>query len=626
MCGLIALSCKINSEINEAMTAKTMELGRSMLQTLRMRGPDECNLVQMGSVFLGHTRLSIIDLQTGSQPIFNETKTVAVLLNGEIYNFHELRYELERLGHIFQTNSDTEVIAHLYEECGEEVFSKLNGMFAIVIYDYRLNILLAARDRTGEKPLLYCDSSEYFTIASEIKAFLKMPNFARNIDVNAVALYLNSMYIPAPISIFSNIKKLPPAHYLRLEKDKLTIYKYWNPQRKIDWRLQEIEVREKFLELFSNAVKIRTYSDVPFGVFLSGGIDSSAVTAFMATHSSKPIKTFSVGFNQEIDERPYARLVAKRYQTDHTEIMIDNHVEDMVDKVFEYFDEPFGDSSAIPTYLISREARRYVKVILTGDGGDELFAGYNSYIDQKYQIGNRIGTKLYRLINQFALKYNGEGLLEKCYPHKINISEAFKHWHKIRTIFSQKELEFFLEKKFCNVEQFFKSQNWLEVHGTDALSISYCYDLNYYLPDDLLKKVDMASMFASLECRAPFLDHRLLELSLQIPPNLKIKHDKLKYLLKYAISDYLPSEILNRSKCGFGAPIESWLKFQLKEMTQDLLAPGCRIESLIYPKEIQKCLNMFYHKNKEPGYRVSQRLWSLLVLEIWMRKYAHTNN
>lgn len=621
MCGLIAIYLKNDIEKCEALTSCLISIGSSMLDTLQMRGPDERNLVKLGSTILGHTRLSIIDLKTGSQPLYNANKTIAVLLNGEIYNFRELRSDLERMGYCFQTTSDTEVIVHLYEEYGEEVFAKLNGMFAIVIYDIQSNILLVARDRIGEKPLLYWESPDMFIVASEIKALLKVPDIAKNIDENAIALYLNNMYIAAPISIFKDIRKLQPAHYLKVEGKKRTIQKFWNPQHQICWEMNENEIRENFINLFSDAIKIRSYSDVPFGVFLSGGIDSSAVTALMASRSPETIKTFTVGFSQEVDERPYARVVADQYRTNHTELLVNDRVEDVVEQVIGYFDEPFGDSSAIPTYLVAREARKHVKMILTGDGGDELFAGYGSYIDQKYQIGNRIGTKLYKSFNQFTQKYFGKGFLENIYPRETNVSSALDHWRWVRTIFPEKYLKSILHQQFFDIGDYFKAHDWINIQNKDALSISYSFDLNYYLPDDLLKKVDMASMLVGLECRAPFLDYRLVELSLSIPPHLKVKNDCLKYLLKASLTEYLPKEILYRSKVGFGAPIESWLKNSLKEMVMTMLAPGCRVESFLDRKIIQHHIELLYKNKLSVDYRVSQQVWLLLVLEIWMSKY-----
>lgn len=620
MCGLIALYFKHGLAANNT---EIVGIARRMLDTLSKRGPDENHLVREGNALLGHARLSIIDLQTGSQPIYNEDRTIAVLLNGEIYNFHELRKGLEKRGHRFQSTSDTEVIVHLYEECGEEVFSRLNGMFAIVIYDMRADTLLAGRDRAGEKPLIYCESADTFAIASEIKALLQLPWVSREIDGDALACYLNSMYVPAPLSIFSGIRKLPPAHYLKLDARGMSIRRYWNPQVSIDWGWKEGEIVERFLEIFRDAVKIRTYSDVPFGVFLSGGIDSSAVAAFMAGSCPDRIKTFTVGFTQEIDERPYARMVAERYGTDHTELLVSDAVEDVLDDVLGYFDEPFGDSSAIPTHLISREASKHVKVILTGDGGDELFAGYGAYLNQKYCVGTRIGSKAYSTINRLSLKHLGWGALENCYPHRSDSTRAFEHWHWVRTIFTDSELQNVLANGHAKTADFFRSNTWLEVCGEDALSSAYSFDLNYYLPDDLLKKVDMASMLASIECRAPFLDHRLIELSLQAPPNLKIKNDRLKYLLKKAMAGHLPVEILDRPKTGFGAPVLSWLRNSLCSLTKDMLAPGCMIESLLDRTDIRRYLESLYRSGSdELDFRVSQKVWLLLVLEIWMRRYV----
>lgn len=623
MCGLVALHHKHGEMIQAALSAQGIsEWSVQMLDSLRMRGPDESSSVFLDAAFLGHTRLSIIDLQTGSQPIYNEDKTVAVLLNGEIYNFHALRAELEGLGHRFQSTSDTEVIVHLYEECGEDVFSRLNGMFAIVIYDRRTDTFIAARDRAGEKPLVYWESHDLFAVASEIKTLLELPGVAREVDVQALSLYLNCMYIPSPLTIFKSIKKLPPAHYIKSSGGVTSVHNYWQPRQAINWGWREDDICEQFLEIFEDSVKIRTYSDVPLGIFLSGGIDSSAVTAFMARNSARPVKTFTVGFAQEIDERPFASIVAERYHTEHTEIFIDDRVDEVFERVIGYFDEPFGDSSAIPTYLVSREARKHVKVILTGDGGDELFAGYDAYLNQKYQTGNRVGTKLYKILNQQSLKFCGLGVLENLYSRAAPFLKAFAHWHWVRTIFRDLDLTRMLAGNSHDCQSFFMKNKWLDVTGTDALSISYAFDMNYYLPDDLLKKVDMASMLCSLECRAPFLDHRLIELSLQIPPQLKVRNDSLKYLLKKSLKDFLPQAILHRRKTGFGAPVDSWLRTHLKTMTQDVLSyGGAKIESFIPPEVIRETMMTFYRNDRHDDYRVAYKLWLLLVLEIWMRKY-----
>ena len=592
-----------------------------MLETLRFRGPDEQQLVRTGSVILGHTRLSIIDLSTGTQPIFNEDETVAVVLNGEIYNFPELRRNLEAHGHAFRTHSDTEVIVHLYEEIGEEVFSHLNGMFAILIYDKRNNIILGGRDRVGEKPFVYCEIPGAFLFASEVKAILKAPDVSRDLDLEGMALYFNSLVVPAPYTIFRNIRKLPPAHCLKVQGSKLEIWKYWDPPVEIDWNLDENKIIETFQELFSDAVKMRIIADVPLGVFLSGGIDSSAVVAFMSQHCSGQVKTYSVGFGDEIDERPYARMVAERYQTKHTELFIDQKFEDVVFDVLEYYDEPFGDSSAVPTHMISREARKHVKVILTGDGGDELFAGYPSYLDQKYQLFGRISSRLFKEANRLATRTLGMDLPGEFYPRR-SWPCAFEHWLWVRTFYTEKEIRELLVIPEGFIHHFYRKNQWLQIPQRDALSVSYSHDMNYYLPDDLLKKVDMASMLTSLECRAPFLDYRLIEFSLKIPPQLKVKHDVLKYVLKISLQDYLPSEVLHRPKTGFGAPVESWLRKQLKEAVQDMLMPGCSIETVVPRRGIDMAMHEVYSMEHCSDYRTPYKLWLLFVLEVWMRRYC----
>lgn len=622
MCGLVAFHGKNGAKVEHSVWGNVHYVYSNMLDSLGNRGPDESSSIFVKSAFLGHTRLSIIDINTGSQPIFNEEKNIAVLLNGEIYNFQELKSELISKGHIFKSSTDTEVIVHLYEECGEDVFSRLNGMFAIVIYDLRTDIFYAARDRAGEKPLLYWESDDLFAVASEIKTLLEFPGVSREIEEKSLALYLNSMYVPSPLTIFKNIRKLQPAHYIKSSNGMVSIHNYWQPEHVINWDWTEKFVCDQLVELFEDAVKIRMYSDVPLGVFLSGGIDSSAVTAFMARNYAQPVKTFTVGFAQEIDERPFARMVADKYHTEHTEIFIDKRVDEVFNRVIEYFDEPFGDSSAIPTYLVSQEARKHVKVILTGDGGDELFAGYGAYLNQKYQTGNKIKTKLYKVLNQQSLKYCGVGLFENSYPRQVPRGKTFAHWHWVRTLFSDHDLEKLFPGNMSKSYVFFKNNQWLKVDGEDALSISYAFDLNYYLPDDLLKKVDMASMLCSLECRAPFLDHRLIEFSLRIPPQMKVRNDVLKYLLKKSLLNYLPSEVLYRNKTGFGAPVESWLRTHLKPMVMDLLASSeGKVTAFIPYKAVRGVVEAFYCSSHHDDYRVAYKVWLLLVLETWMRKY-----
>ena len=620
MCGLIGIYFKSASVLTPALVHATQATAQAMLTTLEKRGPDEMHLRHLGQAFLGHTRLSIIDLSTGSQPIMNEDGTVAVVLNGEIYNFLDLRADLEQKGHRFRSHSDTEGIVHLYEEVGEQVFSHLNGMFAILIYDIRKNIFLAARDRTGEKPLLYCETKNKMIFASELKAILEDPDVEKVIQNESLALYFNMLCVPAPLTIFKGVSKLPPASYMKVEEGFPRIMRYWEPRLAVNWRMCEHDITAEFNQLFTDAVRRRTISDVPIGVFLSGGIDSSAVVAFMAQNCPGEVQSFCVGFGDEIDERPYARMVAERYRTKHTELFVDEKIEDVILDILGYYDEPFGDSSAIPTHLIAREARRHVKVILTGDGGDELFAGYGSYIDQKYLLGNRYVSRIFREGGRLASSAGLLHLFERLYP-RTSGQLAVNHWRLVRGFYSYDEVEDLLSIPQRYVPEFFDRHQLLNLGETDALSSAYTHDMNYYLPDDLLKKVDMASMSASLECRAPFLDHRLIEFAFTIPPQRKVRNDQLKYVLKSALKDYLPQEILHRPKTGFGAPVEAWMRKQLRTMVQDHLLTGCKLEALISRRHIDKIMRDVYTVPKCADYRVPYKLWLLFVLEVWMRKY-----
>lgn len=619
MCGIVGLYFTDFSMGEGGSRERELSRGRAMLETLRFRGPDEQHLVAFGSTILGHARLSIIDLNTGSQPVYNEDQSVAVIFNGEIYNFIQLRADLKEKGHVFRSRTDTEVIVHLYEELGVELFSQLDGMFAIVIHDRKNNIFLTGRDRMGEKPLLYWQGRDKLIVASELKALLCYPEIKREVNQNALALYFNAMYVPAPHCIIDGINKLPPAHYLLVRDGKTTVVKYWDPTPRINWNISEDEVVETVTSLFSQSVNSRKIADVPVGVFLSGGIDSSAVTAFMARHCSEAVKTFSVGFADEVDERPYARMVAEKYGTDHTEIFISDKVEDVLADIMQYYDEPFGDSSAIPTHLVSKEARKHVKVVLTGDGGDELFAGYGSYLNQRSLVGNRVATKLFKTANRFLLKHMGVSWLDGIYAKGGN-PRAWEHWLSVRTMMAGKEISELLATDESNPSCFFKDNRWLNIPGQDPLTIAFGHDLNFYLPDDLLKKVDMASMMASLECRAPFLDHHLVEFAMTIPPHMKVKGGELKYILKKSLQPFLPKEVLYRQKIGFGAPVSSWMRGQLKEMVTDLLQSGCQAEAYLNRKGIDIVLSDFYDQ-KISDFRIAFKLWLIFIFELWLRNY-----
>lgn len=613
MCGILAWYSRTTK------VPITPSLFMAMLTQLKERGPDDCTVFHTKNTVLGHTRLSIIDLQTGTQPLFNENKSVACILNGEIYNFQALREELQKKGHRFRTRSDTEVIVHLYEEKGEQVFQYLDGMFATVIYDMRKNVLLIGRDRMGEKPLIYYDSPDLFLCASELKALLQCSDLPRELNHDAVAAYLNSLYVPSPATIFKNFYKLQPAHYLYVTEHGTTLHKYWSPDTRPHYELEEPDLLEEIRRRFSESTRRRMVADVPLGAFLSGGIDSSGVVAAMARQSSSKVKTFSVAFGNLINELPYAKVVADLYDTDHHEIHIDTKITDLVDCAIPYYDEPFADSSSVPTYVMAKEARKHVKVVLTGDGGDELFAGYDAYLSQKYFTGSRTLSRCLRAIDKVGGAVAGRAIVDMTYPYHCH-QGAVRHWAAIRGMFSEGEIRCLCRFPWTGEKGWSGDEQWLEFTSNDPLSTAFAFDWNIYLPDDLLKKVDMASMAQGLECRAPYLDHHLAELSLRIPPEWKLKHNQTKYLLKKAFAGWLPNDILYREKQGFGAPIAAWIRTDLGDLIYSVLAAGCRIDSLFVRREVEAIIHDAMTSGKD--WRACHKLWALLVLELWMRKYA----
>lgn len=571
-------------------------LVQDMLATLSSRGPDEKAVYIEDPFFLAHSRLSIIDLDHGSQPIWNEDKTVACILNGEIYNFEKLRVELREKGHQFKTMTDTEVIVHLYEERGESVFEYLDGMFSIVIYDKKANTLLAARDRMGEKPFYYVDNPTLFLCASELKALIKHPAVSKELDKNAICAYLSLMCVPAPLSIFKNIQKLEAGRYLKVGNKGVQKKIYWKPHIKIRHSESETETIHQVREHLKNVVKNKMTADVPLGVFLSGGLDSSTIVAMAAQNSSKPIRTFCVGFGSAHDELPYAKEVAQRYGTHHTELYVKADIKSEIPKIAAYFDEPFADTSNIPTYLISQEARKHTKVVLTGDGGDELFAGYDLYLDQHISLRPKV-------MNWF--KKNG----------------ARSYWIGHRSCFFKDDINHLFGQNVFDAENLFPDHFSPTFSENGPLASAYRFDLSYYLADDLLKKMDMASMAHGLESRAPFLDHHFVEFMMGIPFDLKIKNNQTKYLMRKAMAKDLPASILNRSKRGFGIPIESWVGGELKPLIQEALLNQPCISEIFIQNHVTEMVQRDMNALKD-DWRAGLRIWILFMLELWMREYA----
>ena len=633
MCGIAGFLTLKVSDIPD------YEILRRMREILAHRGPDDLGeyirpLDDQGPfVFFGHRRLSIIDLSGGHQPLSNEDETVWVIFNGEIYNFKELRSELESLGHQFKTSSDTEVIAHAYEEYGEECFQRFNGMFAIGIWDELNHRLILARDRLGKKPLYYASMNETFLFASELKAILAYPHFSRKIAPLSLMKYLFYEFIPCPHTIFNDARKLPPASYLIWERKRVEVKEYWSPfnLEGIEKNLPEKEVEYRMLELLKNSVKRRLISDVPLGVFLSGGIDSSAIAALAQKETPGKVKTFSIGFEDpSFDESKYASLVSQFLGTEHFEQrMTPKDLLDIVPNLPDILDEPMADASILPTYLLSKFTRQYVTVALGGDGGDELFAGYPTYLAHKFArqyelflgklhpviqfLGNLLPVSDNNISFDFKVKKFLSGI---GYPDGIRNSVWLGSFSfpGIEKVVSPPILDHFDPTRI--VEEITSYAE--EVPGRDLTTRMQYLDLKLYLQESILVKVDRASMASSLEVRAPFLDYKLVEFVMGFPSVLKLNGFNSKYILKKAMRNLLPGEVTQRKKKGFGVPIAKWVKGPLRELFGDLLSPDrIRQEGFLNPDYVSALLNDHLMNKKDNR----KQLWTLLVWELWVNRY-----
>jgi asparagine synthase (glutamine-hydrolysing) len=555
MCGIAAiLSTRKNIPENSI---------NAMTTALIHRGPDARNIARFDRCHLGHTRLSIIDLAGGTQPMTDGTGRYSIVFNGEIYNYRQLRRDLERQGEKFQTESDTEVLLKAYTVYGEDALSRLNGQFAFALWDRQEETLFAARDRLGEKPFYYADYDGYFLIASEIKALLAPSLFRPELDPISIDAYLTLLYVPPDRSIYRNIHALPPAHALTWRSGEIERSRYWQPRYSRD-SLDPGEAIEQIKTLLDRAVERQMIADVPVGAFLSGGLDSSTIVALMARHTDRPIQTFSVGFGDLINELPYARSVARQYRTEHFELQMDIPVGEMLEKMAVVYDEPFADSSNIPTYLLAEFARRQVTVVLSGDGGDELFGGYEWY-DWLLSEGRSLtSAKLQQLFwsalvkfglpgrgrRQKALDYYHLATLENRYPDRWERHLAFATgWKDTHPLLGRERGESQSQIR----ESYYPGE---ELQDMDRVSD---FDLRCYLPGDILVKVDRATMASGLESRSPFLDADLVEFVLNLPWRLRFRDRNRKYLLRQAYENLWPADLQKRAKQGFGAPIAHWL-------------------------------------------------------------------
>ena len=608
----------------------TEELVQSMNNSIHHRGPDDSGVYVSNNVGLGFRRLAIIDLSpAGHQPMTNEDGSVWIVFNGEIYNHLELREEMLRKGHTYRSRTDSETIIHLWEEEGERCVERLQGMFAIAIWDSNKQTLFLARDREGKKPLFYAQLPDRLLFGSEIKAILQDPAFHAAPDLEAIHLYLAYQSVPAPYSAFKGIKKLPAAHTLLYKNGQITLRNYWKlsykEKRLIKTPQDEIALQEEIIERLREAVRLRLMSDVPLGAFLSGGIDSSIIVALMAELMSQPVKTFSIGFTyEEYNELPYARQVAERYETEHHEFIVTPDAQAIIPDLVWHYNEPFADSSAIPTYYVSKMAREYVTVVLTGDGGDENFAGYGRYQNQgEYALNKSYPSLMYRLLRP-------NGLLQTFTQHGGGWA---KNLNRLKDLDQQKLLYYYRITHFHEgyQSQLYTPAFWEKLNGlttvdwmldilrqSDArndLDATLDLDLKLYLPDTLMTKTDIASMAHSLEARAPMLDHKFLEFVASIPPELKLKNGvEGKYIFKKAVEPYLPHDIIYRKKMGFGVPIEHWFRHELRDMVRDVLLSQQATQRGYFRREyIENILD----RHQTGGESWHYLIWNLLMLELW---------
>ena len=608
---------------------------RAMNSSLRHRGPDDEGYWTGGCVGLGMRRLSIIDLEGGHQPISNEDGSVWTVFNGEIYNFLELREALARKGHQFKTRSDTEVIVHLYEEKGEAFVQDLRGMFAIALWDERLRKLLLYRDRVGIKPLHYWFKNGMLLFASEIKAILEYPEVSRDLSLRALSDYLSFLYVPTPNTIYREIAKLPAGHFLRYSEGEIQIQRYWDFDYQENSSLGEEEWIEKLRERVRESVKLHLVSDVPLGAFLSGGMDSSTVVAWMSQKNSAPVKTYSIGFReQEFNELPFARQVAQCFHTDHHEQKVEADAFQLLPKILAGFDEPFADSSAIPTYLVSEFARREVTVALSGDGGDELFAGYlwtrkENWLEQYRRFPVFFKKSLEALLlkkDTPPVRETGFWALAQRFVHDAGRaplesfarrSMCFQPWMK------EKLFQPWLREALKGEESIEVLRKYFEEKNSAALMNRLLYlDSKVYLPDDLLTKVDRMSMLHSLEVRVPLLDHKLIEFAGTLPFSLKLKGRTTKYLLKRAMKGLLPPEVLKQRKQGFSVPLQRWFQGRLNPMAKKLLLEEKSFALRYFRRESMEEL---FREHQAGRQQLGHQLYALVVFELWSRLAKETH-
>lgn len=638
MCGITGIyspGTKIDQFILSAMT-----------KTLYHRGPDDLDtyIDTTNDVGLGHTRLSIIDLSSkGKQPMSNSDGSITASYNGEIYNYRELRELLKQEGHSFISDSDTEVVVKAYEQWGMDCLHRFIGMFALAIWDARKETLFLIRDRAGVKPLYYYKKNGLFLFASELRSMMQHPKFDKKLNTYGLSLFLKYNYIRSPHTIFENTFKLEPGHYISVRKGEVKNHRYWNVadyHNMVPHTGSEQEIADELEKILIDSFKYRLVSDVPVGLFLSGGIDSSIVATLLQKNLSKPIKTFTIGFNEnKYNEAHYAKRVAEYLGTDHTEHYIsEEEALEIVPKLPSIYDEPFGDNSIIPTYLVSEIAKKQVKVALSADGGDELFCGYEHYAKNlnRYNSFKEIPQVMQRAISgglsvltperfsntvEFTrinyLKRFSQGYAKKrdiflC----INENDMQGMFRSVQGVWKPAEIMEILDGSLQFEDKTFEEQ-FRSVEKNGILTQMLTADFSIWLPDDILTKVDRASMSVGLESREPFLDHRLVEFTARIPSEYKYRNGETKYILKKLLERYLPREMFDRRKMGFSSPVNIWLGTKLRPLVQDYLNENSiRQDGFFKPDVVTRWVDKFY-KNEIKG----KRIWNLLVFQMWKEQW-----
>lgn len=608
--------CGICGRLNFNNQTVQPEALKRMCQAIKHRGPDDQGIWIKGPIGLGNRRLSIIDLSpAGHQPISNETKTAWIVFNGEIYNFAQLRSRLRKNGHKFASKTDTETIIHLWEEYGINCVKYLRGMFALAIWDERKKSLFLARDRAGKKPLKYYLDNQKIIFASELKAILTDKTIARMPDLKAIDHFFSLEAVPAPLTGFQGIKKLPAASYLLVKNNQVMIKKYWQTEFLPKTRLNETEIKTTILEKLTESVRLRLMADVPVGAFLSGGVDSSAVVALMSRLGQKQIKTFSVGFeDKKYSELPYAKIVAKKFKTNHQEIILTPKHWDLLPKLAAAYEEPYGDPSALPTFLVSRLAAKTVKVVLNGDGGDENFAGYQRYLKfGSLKLISRVIPKWSRRLFKNLIPPTLADLISQ--PDFGEYSAAYLGLNSPLDFKQQLyQPDFFRSVDPLASQKLFNRYRQEKLSPLDNVLLA---DINIYLAQVLLPKVDIASMANSLEVRSPFLDQELMQFYAKIPSELKLKRGEGKYILKQALEGILPKEIIYRPKMGFGFPLGIWLRNQWQKPVKTLLLdPKAKYRQFFKQTTVATMI-----KQPLSGEHFDRRLWRIIMFEYWLQRY-----